>query len=59
MYVTFERTYMVIFAVVLVILSLTAPIGRLYFLIEAFISLRQESPRIYETVKWTNFWPHA
>ena len=37
---------------------LLAPVARLYFLIEAFISLRAPAPRTYETVEWTQFWPH-
>lgn len=32
---------------------------RLYFLVEAFISLRGPAPRLYETVEWTQFWPHG
>ncbi len=32
--------------------------SRLYFLVEAFISLRDPAPRTYETVKWTQSWPH-
>ena len=32
--------------------------SRLYFLVEAFVSLRAPAPRTYETVEWTNFWPH-
>ena len=35
-----------------------APVARLYFLIEAFISLRAPAPGTYETVQWTQFWPH-
>lgn len=33
--------------------------SRLYFLVEPFASLREPAPRIYETVDWTQFWPHA
>ena len=33
-------------------------VGRMYFLVEAFVSLRAPAPRIYETVQWTQFWPH-
>lgn len=32
--------------------------SRLYFLVEAFLSLRDPAPRMYETVTWTHFWPH-
>ena len=35
-----------------------SPVARLYFLIEAFISLRSPAPRTYDTVEWTQFWPH-
>ena len=37
---------------------LISPVARLYFLIEAFISLRSPAPRTYDTVEWTRFWPH-
>ena len=33
--------------------------GRFYFLVEAFVSLRQPDPRIYDTVNWAQFWPHG
>ena len=33
-------------------------VSRLYFLVEAVISLRQPGPRIYDTVQWTQYWPH-
>ena len=34
-------------------------IGRLYFLVEAFASLRDPGPGIYQTPEWTQFWPHG
>lgn len=48
-------------AVLLVVqwsLCSTMAASRLYFLVEAFISLREPAPRLYETVTWTQFWPH-
>ena len=33
--------------------------SRLYLLVEAFVSLREPGLRIYETVEWTQFWPHG
>ena len=33
--------------------------SRLYFVVEALISLREPAPRTYETVEWTQFWPHG
>ena len=33
--------------------------GRLYFLVEAFLSLRDPGPRVYDTVQWTLYWPHG
>ena len=33
--------------------------SRIYFLVEAFVSLRAPAPRVYETVDWTKFWPHG
>lgn len=32
--------------------------SRIYFLVEAFASLRDPAPRTYGIVKWTQFWPH-
>lgn len=40
-------------------LAIAVIASRLYFLVEAFASLREPAPRIYETVDWTQFWPHA
>jgi hypothetical protein len=37
---------------------LTMEASRLYFFVEAFISLRDPAPRTYETVKWIQYWPH-
>lgn len=42
----------------LLFLMIAMAASRLYFLVEAFVSLRAPAPRIYETVEWTNFWPH-
>ena len=48
-----------LFLAVIDVLALVATAGsRLYFLVEAFVSLRAPAPRIYETVGWTQFWPH-
>ena len=33
--------------------------SRLFLLVEAFVTLRAPAPRIYETVGWTEFWPHG
>ncbi|KAG8525998.1 uncharacterized protein KY384_000760 [Bacidia gigantensis] len=38
---------------------LAAVFGRLYFLVEAFVCLRQQTPDLYKTVQWTQFWPHG
>lgn len=44
---------------ILVMLQAVAMAGsRLYFLVEPFLSLRDPAPRTYETVKWTQSWPH-
>lgn len=40
-------------------LAVLLPAGRLYFLVESVVSLRSPEPGIYETVKWTQFWPHG
>ena len=40
-------------------LAIAVIASRLYLLVEAFASLREPAPRIYETVDWTQFWPHA
>jgi len=32
--------------------------SKLYFPVEAFLSLRDPAPRTYETVKWIPYWPH-
>jgi len=48
-----------IFWVVFLLVTLAAVAGRIYFLAEALASLRQPTPRIYDTVKWTQFWPHG
>ena len=45
--------------VVVAILPIAAGGGRLYFLVEAFVSLREPVPQIYQTVEWTQFLPHV
>lgn len=40
------------------LLGVTAVANKLYFLMEAFPSPRDPAPQIYETVKWTQSWPH-
>ena len=35
------------------------PAARLYLLVEAFASFRDPESRVYDTVQWTNFWPHG
>ena len=42
-----------------VFILIAIPASRLYFGVEAFISLRDPGPRTYETVEWTQFWPHG
>lgn len=32
--------------------------GRVFLIVESFISIRDPPPRSYETVKWSEFWPH-
>ena len=50
--------YLIIPTVCFFLLSIATAGSRLYFLVEAVISLRAPAPRIYETVEWTQFWPH-
>lgn len=48
-----------ILGVFIIILAAALSASRLYFLVEAIISLRQPESRLYETVRWTQFWPHG
>jgi hypothetical protein len=32
--------------------------GRVFLIVESFLSIRDPPPRSYETVKWSEFWPH-
>lgn len=41
------------------IVPLAVAASRMFFLVEAFISLRAPEPGIYETVQWTQFWPYG
>ena len=38
---------------------LSLPAARLYLLVEAFVSLRAPVPGTYQTVEWSQFWPHG
>lgn len=48
-----------VFLPLFMLLALAAITGRTYFLVEALASLRQPAPRTYDTVAWTQFWPHV
>ena len=45
--------------VVILAFLLIVPLSRLYFVAESFASLRQPPEGTYQTVQWTQFWPHA
>ncbi|KAF2204140.1 hypothetical protein GQ43DRAFT_438217 [Delitschia confertaspora ATCC 74209] len=57
-----EVVLMVTFQVLMLVVCVAwavYPVGRCFVLVESFVSLRKSEKRIYETVEWTNFFPHA
>jgi hypothetical protein len=54
-----DTTFMITFLIMMIMVTITYPIARVYVLAEAFASLRQVPNGTYDTVQWTGFIPHA
>lgn len=50
--------YLVLFFILMVVFPIVFISSRVYLVVESFISLRSLHPDIFNTVPWSNYWPH-